>query len=336
MRTCEIRRLEALRYSRLRNLRYDFVNGPDQAGSDGVFWQIVESWRPKPVDAPMPPKWLLATVLSARNFSAMLTVADLKASFFASLLSGLTNLDSLLANPVFLLFSVFNIWMLIDAIRREEWMWVLFIFLFPYINAILYFLLVYRAAPSATRGFELPGAHDRRRIKELQAQIHHLDKAHHHSQLGDIYFQQGKLDQAESCYRAALERDPEDIDTRSHLGQCLLRKKKPEEARPLLEKVCAENPKHDYGYSLMALAETQGALGETDAAITTWKRVLEDHSYARARVQLAELFLQKQQPQPARTELREVVADDAHAPAFQRKRERVWVRRAGALMRKIG
>ena len=42
---------------------------------------------------------------------------------------------------------------------------------------MLYFFLVYRAAPSATQGFELPGANDRRRIKQLQAQIHHLDKA---------------------------------------------------------------------------------------------------------------------------------------------------------------
>src|SRR5919108_652221 len=217
----------------------------------------------------------------------------------ASLFSDLTDWNSLLRNPVFLVLSLFQLWMLIDAIRREEWMWVVFIILFPYINAILYFFFVYRAAPSATRGFELPGAHDRRRIKELQAKIHHLDKARHHSQLGDIYFQQGKLDQAEACYRAALERDPEDLDTRAHLGQTLLRKKKPEEARPLLDQVCAGNPKHDYGHSLMGLAETLAALGETDAAIATWQRVLEDHSYARARVQLAELYLQQQQVEQA-------------------------------------
>ena len=266
----------------------------------------------------------------------MLMAAYPTVFLFASLFSGLTDWNSLLTNPLFLALSLFQLWMLIDAIRREEWMWVLFIFLFPYINAILYFFLVYRAAPSATRGFELPGAHDRRRIKELQAQIHHLDKPHHHSQLGDIYFQQGKLDQAEACYRASLERDPDDVDTRSHLGQCLLRKKKPEEARPLLEKVCAEKAKHDYGHSMMALAETQAVLGDPDAAIATWQRVLEDHSYARARVQLAELYLQKTQTDLAKTELNEVLADDRHAPAFQRKRERVWVRRAKALLRKIG
>src|SRR5262249_62049604 len=145
--------------------------------------------------------------------------------------------------------------MLYDAVRRGEWIWVLVLLIFPVFGALWYYFYVYRAAPSATRGFELPGAFDRRRIKQLQAQIHHLDKAHHHSQLGDIYFQQGKLEMAESCYRAALERDAVDIDTRAHLGQCLLRQKRPAEARALLEGVISENPNHDYGYSLMATAE---------------------------------------------------------------------------------
>src|SRR5436190_16565495 len=254
----------------------------------------------------------------------------------ASLVSNLLHFEYWLTNPWLPLVSLFSLWMLIDAIRRREWVWAFFIFVGFGFSALFYYFAVYRATPSATRGFELPGAHDRRRIKELEAKIHHLDKPHHHSQLGDIYFQQGKLQQAESCYRASLERDPDDIDTRSHLGQCLLRKKRPAEALPLLVKVCAEKPKHDYGHSMMALAETQAVLGDPDAAIATWKRVLEDHSYARARVQLAELYLQKPETDLARTELNEVLADDRHAPAFQRKRERVWVRKAQALLRKIG
>ena len=189
--------------------------------------------------------------------------------------------------------------------------------------------------PSATRGFELPGTPDRKRIKQLQAQIHHLDKAHHHSQLGDIYFQQGNLANAETSYRAALERDPQDIDTRAHLGQCLLRLKRAPEARPLLQGVGAENPKHDYGYSLMALAETLTALGETDAALSIWQQVTEQHSYPRAQVQLAELYVAKGQPELARAQLKDVLEDDVHAPAFQRKRDRVWVRRARRLSRKL-
>jgi len=253
----------------------------------------------------------------------------------ASLFTNLVSVDYLRSHLWALVVSAFQIWMLVDAIRQREWVWALFIFFGWGFGALWYYLYVYRAAPSATRGFQLPGAHNRRRIKELEAQIHHLDKAHHYSQLGDIYFQQGKLAQAETCYRAALERDPQDLDTRAHFGQCLLRQKKPAEARPLLEDVVGENPKHEYGYSLMALAENLTALGETDDAMHIWKQVTENHSYPRAKFQLAELYLAKNQPDLARTELREVVADDVHAPAFQRKRDRVWVRRAKGLMRKI-
>lgn len=226
--------------------------------------------------------------------------------------------------------------MFIDAIRRREWFWALFIWLFPIVNSALYFFLVYRGAPSATRGFELPGAHDRRRIKQLQAQIHHLDKAHHHLQLADIYFQHGKLEKAEASYRASLERDGQDPDARAHFGQCLLRQKRPADARPLLEGVVKENPKHDYGYTLMALAETYTALGEKDAALRIWKQVTENHSYPRAKVQLAELYIANGQSELARTELQDVVSDDVHAPAFQRRRDRVWIRRAKRLMGQIG
>jgi hypothetical protein len=255
---------------------------------------------------------------------------------FTSLLTDVTHWNYLISSPLLLLVVAFQIWMFIDALRRREWLWAVFIFIFPLLNAALYFFLVYRAsAGSLTRGFELPGAHDRRRIKELQAKIHHLDKAHHYSQLGDIYFQQGKLERAEACYRAALERDPREIDTRAHLGQCLLREKRAAEARPLLEGVVAENPRHDYGYTMMALAETLTALGETDPALKIWQQVTAEHSYARAKVQLAELYLAQNQLENARTELNDVLSDDIHAPTFQRKRDRVWIQRAKSLMHKL-
>jgi len=255
---------------------------------------------------------------------------------FASLITEMLNLDYLIHNPWLLLVFAFQLWMFVDAVRQQEWIWAVFIFIGFGLSAILYYFLVYRAVPSATRGFELPGAHHRRRIKELQAQIHHLDKAHHHSQLGDIYFQQGKLDKAEACYRAALDRDPQDLDTRAHLGQCLLRQKRAAEARPLLEGVMREKPDHEYGYTMMALAETLTALGETDKALLYWQHITQNHSYPRAKVQLAELYLAKNQPDLARTELKDVISDDLHAPAFQRKRDRIWVWRAKSLMRKLG
>ena len=247
-------------------------------------------------------------------------------------LQNLFNGDYWAAYPVAGIYGLFSIWMLIHAVRNREWVGGVVILMGL---ALWYFFYYYRSGTAVTSGFELPGAAKRQRIKELESQIHHIDNAVHHYQLGDVYFRNGKLVKAEACYRASLERDAGDIDARAHLGQCLLRQKRAAEARPLLEKVCVENPKHDFGYSLMALAETRAAMGEPDAALQTWLQVTDNNSYPRAKVQLAELYIAKNQPDLARTELREVLTDDAHAPKFQRRRDRVWVRRAKSLARKI-
>jgi hypothetical protein len=86
---------------------------------------------------------------------------------------------------------------------------------------------------------------------------------------------------------------------------------------------------------MMALAETLTALGETDNALLYWQHITQHHSYPRAKVQLAQLYAARNQPEAARAELKDVLSDDAHAPAFQRARDRVWVRRARSLMGKL-
>lgn len=249
------------------------------------------------------------------------------------ILGELENLQWVIRSPIALLGFAFQIWMLIDAVRRREWVWTVFLFVGYVFVAFWYFLIVYRHSESATTGFELPGSSNRKRIKELEAKIHHLDNAAHHSQLGDVYFQSGKLEKAEACYRRALERDSEDLDTLSHFAQCLLRTKRAAEARPLLERVVAANSRHDFGYTQMALAEAQAQLGDHAAAIRSWRGVLAHNSYARARVQLAELLLASGQRDEARQHLKEAVEDDAHVAAFHKGRDRVWIRRAKSLLR---
>ena len=251
----------------------------------------------------------------------------------ASLYLRLEHLGFLLTNPVWLAMMVFQIWMLVYALRHREWLWAFFIFIGSGLGAVWYYFSVYRNLASG--GFELPGAQSRARIKELQLKIHHVDNAYHHFQLGDVYFQREKFTAAEKCYRAALERDPKDIDARAHLGQCLLRLKRPGEARPLLEGVMHEKPEHDYGHTMMALAETLTALGETDNAILYWQHITQNHSYPRARVQLAELYAAKNQTAAARAELKDVLSDDPHAPVYQRRRDRIWIRRAKRLLARL-
>ncbi|MBT5925609.1 MAG: tetratricopeptide repeat protein [Verrucomicrobia bacterium] len=231
----------------------------------------------------------------------------------------------------------FQIWMLVDAVRREEWLWAVLIFFFGAFSAMLYFFMVYRAAKALDRGpaFEWPGAAERERIKQLEEQIHHLDKAHHHAELGDIYQKQGKLDKAIECYETACERDSEDIDILGPYGQCLIKLKQPEKAVTLLEKVVAENPKHDYGSTMMALAQAYAQLDATDKARVALEKVLETQTYAEARVTLAEIYKKQGMFEEARHQLQEVVEDEKHAPSFVQKKDKVWTRKARQLLDQI-
>jgi tetratricopeptide (TPR) repeat protein len=250
-----------------------------------------------------------------------------------------TGAYGLFGSVIGIVIFIFHMWMLIDSLRRGEYVWSLFIFFFPIINDAAYYFFVYRPAGGGMgnpmAGFEFPGAADRRRIKQLEADIHHLDKAHMHLQLADIYFNQGKLEKAEASYRAAYERDPKDEDIRAHYGTCLAQLKRAKEALPLLESVCAANPKHDYGYTLMTLAETQAELEQTDAAIATWRQVLALYGYPRARVQFAELLAKRKEYAEARKVLEEVIRDAPFATKFERKREAVWFSRAKSQLRSL-
>jgi hypothetical protein len=114
-----------------------------------------------------------------------------------------------------------------------------------------------------------------------------------------------------------------------------VRLNRPAEARPILEGVMHEKPEHDYGYTMMALAEALMALGEKDNAIQYWQHITQNHSYPRAKVQLAELYIEKSQLEAARHQLKDVLSDDVYAPAYQRRRDRIWIRKARALMKKL-
>lgn len=246
-------------------------------------------------------------------------------------------LEQALSNPFFLVFVVFWVWMFVDAIRQQEWIWALFVGLFlP--SAIFYYFLVYRPSRAAGTAptFELPGSSDRKRIRELEDQIHHLDKAHHHAELGEIYLRQGKLEQASQCFEAAMERDSEDLDILGLTGKCYLKQNRLEDAKKLLEGVVAADVRHDYGQTQMTLGEVYSQLGDWDRAIAAWQSVLEANTYAQARVCLGEAYLVQGQNEAARDQFREVIRDNDHAPDFHRRKDRYWVRRARQLLGKVG
>lgn len=254
-------------------------------------------------------------------------------------------MTDVLQNLFQLAFLLFQVWMFIDALRRGEIIWALFIGLFLLWNrggvglsAFLYFFLVYRQNPQPIlpkMEISIPALDQKRRIAALEAQIEAMDKPHHHAELAQIYLERGKLPQAEQAFKKAIEGDPDDLDFQAQFGICLSQQERPEEAEAQLRKVVAQEPDHGFGQTQMLLANCLQQQKKFEEATEAWEAVLKQHSYAEARVKLAQLKLQLNAPDRAKALLGAVISDNELAPDYQRKQEREWVNQARATLKKL-
>ena len=238
-------------------------------------------------------------------------------------------------NPLLLvLFLPFQVWMFWDSLRREKWLWMWSIIFF-WIPAVPYYFLVYRPSQNnapAKEPVEFPWSANRTRIQELEEQIRHLDRAHHHAELGEIYLKQGSLEQACEHLEAAREREAEDLDILALLGTCYWRQERWEEAQQTLEPVIASNPRHNYGQTQMTLAQVYARLGQNDKSIAAWESVLEANTYAQARVLLGEAYFAAGRRKEARAQFKEALRADKHTPEFHRRRDKLWIKRARQML----
>lgn len=110
------------------------------------------------------------------------------------------------------------------------------------------------------------------------------------------------------------------------------------EAKERLEDVCMEDPKHEYGRSLIALGECMTELGELDSAIDLWEQAIKQNSYAQPRIRLAEALLRdgsEEKKIRARQLVEDVLREETLTPEFQRKQEAEWVNRARKLSKML-
>jgi tetratricopeptide (TPR) repeat protein len=93
-----------------------------------------------------------------------------------------------------------------------------------------------------------------------------------HNNLGNAYLAEGRVDQAEACYREAIRLDPNSADGHSNLGALLLRTGRSEEAIRECARAVALKPKQGVlhlflGEALLAGGRTKEAIAEYAEAV---------------------------------------------------------------------
>jgi len=241
-----------------------------------------------------------------------------------------------LGAAVGLLTLALQIWMIVDCLRTGNepyWIWVILV-LGP-IGVLIYFFVCKYGTSRVERSFFKRRA-QQRQIEELQAKIHHLDKAYHYAELGDVYREQQKWPLAQRAYRAAIERDPDMFEARAYLGCVLLAQNQPEEAWKLLEPAFQQKPGFKSGELLWQCARCQAARGQFPQARQLYEQLLDSHGYFEAQYEYATLLNRLGEKDASIAAARQLVDDAKHAPRFHQRSSRPWMKKAQRFLRANG
>lgn len=234
--------------------------------------------------------------------------------------------------PFFLLIP--QVWAIIDFLRRKPepyWFWII-IFFGP-IGPLIYYIAVVVTKEGAVdvAGKIKKGRKERSRMKDLLYKVD-TEKAlpYDYHELGELLWHYGKYEKAAEVLIHGIKKAPENLESYYYLGRVFETQERFEEAGSVLEKLVMRDPRFKSGEAMHALARCYKGAGETDAAISAYQRVLNQSSFAQARYELAELFIEKGDMAQAARELQTIIneATTTDMPEFHKGNEQKWAKKA--------
>jgi tetratricopeptide (TPR) repeat protein len=114
-----------------------------------------------------------------------------------------------------------------------------------------------------------------------------------HGNLGNIFLQEGRLDEAMDHYQKALKISPDYAEARDNIGNVFLRKGQLDEAIAQFQKVLDIKP--DFASAYYGIGRVLQLKGRVDEAIAQFQKALDiKPDFAEAHCTLGNLFLQKE------------------------------------------
>ncbi len=219
------------------------------------------------------------------------------------------------------------------ARRRPEGFWIWIIFIGGAIGAAVYLLA--EALPDVTSmRHSMGGFSRRRRIAELEAIVLENPSAGNYEELGDLLLDEKKCARAKECFDKALGSRTDSIDPFYKRGDCEFQLGDWAGAIADLERVVKQDPKYSYTRALSLLARALANAGRTAEAEAAFSRLLELSTSSESLAVAAEFYLAQGRIPEASEIARKLLARRVTMPGFQRRRDRVWLRRASAVLRK--
>jgi len=217
--------------------------------------------------------------------------------------------------------------------RRPEnyWIWII-LFLGP-IGAAVY--LVMEAAPDLMAGQSFKGISRRKRIGILEAAIIDNPSAGNYEELGDLLLEEKKYARARECFDVALGLRTDSIDPFYRRGIAAFELADFPAALTDFERVVKADPKYDFSRAQLFLARTLAKVNRQPEAAAIFEKLIQASTSTETLVEAAEFFAAEKRTREAKELADRVLARRATMPAYQKRRERPWLKRAAALSKSI-
>ncbi|HUB18224.1 MAG TPA: tetratricopeptide repeat protein [Acidobacteriaceae bacterium] len=225
---------------------------------------------------------------------------------------------------------------IVHFIRRRPDTWWIFVILFLGPLGALIYLFV-EAAPDLTflsqqsaRGFSR-----RKRIRELESLVQVNTAVGNFEELGDLYMDEGRLSQARAAFDRAIQGGSTTLDPFYKRGACAVLMGDAPAAIPDLERVVAKDPSWDFHRAEGLLAHAYALTGQKERAETLFRAATETSTMSETYLNYAELLASEGRTAEAREWARKLLAKAQGMPAYLRRRERPWFRKARRFLSRL-
>jgi len=219
--------------------------------------------------------------------------------------------------------------------RRPDGYWLWIILMFGALGAVVYFIAeVIPDFSLIQAGFVRSGR--RRRLAELEAIVQENAAVGNLEELADLCLEQGQFARARELYDKVLA-SPQvtSIDPYYRRGLAALGLGDAAAAAADIERVVATDPKYDVYRAAGLLAHAYALAGRVEQADAQFKSATDASTLSETYYNYAAFLASQRRLDEARAWAEKIIAKAKTLPRFARRRERPWVNRAKALIKKL-
>jgi len=219
--------------------------------------------------------------------------------------------------------------------RRPDTFWIWVILMGGGIGATIYILIEVIPDAGLLRG-AVQVFPRRKRIRYLEAAVLDNPSVGNYEELGDLYLDDGQYAKARACFDRVITPRTDAADPYYRRGLAEMALGDHQAAVADLEQTVRIDPKYDYQRAAGLLAHELGAVGRTDEALAQFAAVTETSTLSETQYNYAALLASSGRTGEAKEWAQRVLAKKPTMPAYMRRRERPWFRKAAALIKKLG